>query len=296
MKYTLTGGAGNITKPLALALLEAGHTVTVIGRDAAKLKELTDAGAIAAIGSVEDVSFLTAAFRGADAVYTMVPPTHAATDWKAYIGQIGQNYATAITAAGVKQVVNLSSVGAHLPDGVGPVSGLHRAEKALNTLTDVNILHLRPAYFFQNLLANIPLVKGMGIIGANFSAAAGKFPIVATDDIAVVAAEALLSLDFQGHTIRYIASDETGTDQIAQVLGAAIGKTDLAWVKFTDEQALGGMIQAGLPEEVAKNYAEMNHAIDTGNMYADYFKHQPSLGKIKLTDFAKVFATAYAAG
>lgn len=296
MKYTLTGGAGNITKPLALALLQAGHTVTVIGRDAAKLKELTQAGAIAAIGSVEDVSFLTAAFSGADALYTMVPPTHAATDWKAYIGLIGQNYATAITAAGVKQVVNLSSVGAHLPDGVGPVSGLHRAEKALNTLTDVNILHLRPAYFFQNLLANIPLVKGMGIIGANFSAAAGKFPIVATDDIAAVAAEALLSLDFQGHTIRYIASDETGTDQIAQVLGAAIGKPDLVWVKFTDEQALGGMIQAGLQEEVAKNYAEMNHAIDTGNMYADYFKHKPALGKIKLTDFAKVFATVYAAG
>lgn len=296
MKYTLTGGAGNITKPLALALLKAGHTVTVIGRDAAKLKELIDAGAIAAIGSVEDVSFLTNAFRGADAVYTMVPPTYAATDWKAYIGQIGQNYATAITAAGVKQVVNLSSVGAHLPDGVGPVSGLHRAEKALNTLTYVNILHLRPAYFFRNLLANIPLVKGMGIIGANFATAAGKFPIVATDDIAAVAAEALLSLDFQGHTVRYIASDEIGTDQIAQVLGAAIGKPDLAWVKFTDEQALGGMIQAGLPEEVAKNYAEMNHAIDSGSMYADYFTNKPSLGKIKLADFAKLFASVYAAG
>lgn len=296
MKYTLTGGAGNITRPLALALLAAGHTVTVIGRDAAKLKELTAAGAIAAIGSVEDVSFLTTAFRGADAVYTMVPPTYAAADWKAYIGQIGENYASAITAAGVKRVVNLSSVGAHLPDGVGPVSGLQRAEKALNTLTDVNILHLRPAYFFQNLLANISLIKGMGIIGANFSTEPGRFPIVATDDIAAVAAEALLSSDFQGHTIRYIASDEIGTDQIAQVLGVAIGKPDLAWVKFTDEQALGGMIQAGLPEEIAKNYAEMNHAIDTGNMYADYFNHKPTLGKIKLADFAKLFASVYAAG
>lgn len=296
MKYTVTGGAGNISKPLTLALLQAGHNVTVIGRDAARLKELTEAGATAAIGSVEDSAFLTEAFRGADAVYTMVPPTLAASDWKAHIGQIGKNYATAITAAGVRQVVSLSSVGAHVPDGVGPVSGLHRVEQTLNTLTDVNILHLRPAYFYQNLFATIPLIKGMGIIGANFSAAAGKFPIVATDDIAAVAAEALLSLDFQGHSFRYIASDETGTDQIAQVLGAAIGKTDLAWVKFTDEQALGGMIQAGLPEEAARNYAEMNRAIDTGTMYADYFKHKPSLGKVKLTDYATVFASVYAAG
>ena len=114
MNYTLTGGAGNITKPIALALLKAGHSVTVIGRNAANLKELTDAGAAAAIGSVEDIAFLTQAFTGADAVYTMVPPTMPASDWKGYIGRIGKNYATAIAAAAVKKVVNLSSVGAHL--------------------------------------------------------------------------------------------------------------------------------------------------------------------------------------
>ena len=76
MKYVITGGAGNISKPLALQLLKAGHTVTVIGRNAANLTELTNAGAKAAIGSVEDIAFLTASFTGADAVYTMVPPVH----------------------------------------------------------------------------------------------------------------------------------------------------------------------------------------------------------------------------
>ena len=65
MKYVITGGAGNISKPLALQLLTAGHAVTVIGRSEGNLKELTDAGAKAAIGSVEDLAFLTAAFFGA---------------------------------------------------------------------------------------------------------------------------------------------------------------------------------------------------------------------------------------
>lgn len=296
MKYTLTGGAGNITKPIALALLKAGHAVTVIGRNAANLKELTDAGATAAIGSVEDIAFLAQAFTGADAVYTMVPPMMPASDWKGYIGGIGKNYATAIAAAAVKKVVNLSSVGAHLEDGVGPVSGLYRVENELNKLTDVAIKHLRPSYFYQNLLANIPLIKHMGIIGANFSAPSGKFPIVSTDDIAVVAAEALLALDFKGHSFQYIASDEVGTSQIAEVLGNAVGKPDLAWVQFSDEQALTGMIQAGLPEEVAKNFAEMNRAINTGIMYEDYFRHKPLLRSVKLTDFAKVFASVYHAG
>ncbi len=293
MNYILTGSAGNITKPLAMALLKAGHTVTVIGRNTANLKPLTDAGAKAAIGSVEDVNFLTETFKGADAVYTMVPPTFAAGDWKAHIGNIGKNFTEAIAASGVKNVVNLSSVGAHLAEGVGPVSGLYRAEQALNGLKDVNIVHLRPSYFYPNLLANIPLIKGKGIIGANFSAAPGTFPIVAPDDIADVAAEILRNLDFKGHTVRYVASDEVGTDQIAAALGAAIGKSDLAWITFTDEQALGGMLQAGLPEEVAKNYAEMNHSIHTGLMQEDYFKNKPILGKTKLADFAKVFATAY---
>ena len=129
MKYVITGSAGNISKPLALQLLKAGHEVTVIARNAANLSVLTEAGAKAAIGSVEDVTFLTETFTGADAVYTMVPPVHASTDWKGYIGIIGKNYTAAIKASGVKYVVNLSSIGAHLEDGCGPVSGLYRVEQ-----------------------------------------------------------------------------------------------------------------------------------------------------------------------
>lgn len=297
MKYTVTGGAGNITRPVALALLQAGHEVTVIGRNAANLKELTDAGASAAIGSVQDTAFLTEAFTDADAVYTMVPPNFAAADWKAAIGQTGKNFADAIRTAGVKNVVNLSSVGAHMAAGAGPVSGLYLVEKALNGLTDVNIKHLRPAYFYNNLLANIPLIKGMGIIGANFSAAPGTFPIVATSDIAAAAVESLLALNYKGHSIRYIVSDEVGTDLIAATLGAAIGKPDLAWVQFTNEQALAGMLQAGLPEEVARNYTEMNQAMHSGAMAEDYFATKTGVtGKVKLGEFAHVFAAAYHAG
>lgn len=294
MKYTITGGAGNISKPLALQLLKAGHEVTVIGRNAANLAELTNAGAKAAIGSVEDEAFLTEQFTVADAVYTMVPPVHSVTDWKAHIGKVGRIYATAIKASGVKFVVNLSSVGAHLANGIGPVSGLYRAEQALNELTDVHIKHLRPPYFYNNLLANIGMIKGMGIIGANFAASTGSFPIVAPADIADAAAEELQKLSFTGHSVRYLASDEVSTDQVASVLGASIGKPDLKWILFTDEQALSGMIQAGLPEEIAKNYAEMNHSIQTGTMLEDYFKNRPSVfGKMKLEDFAKVFAEIY---
>lgn len=294
MNYVLTGSTGNITKPLAEKLLSAGHQVTVIGRTAENLKSLTDKGAKAAVGSIEDIAFLTEVFKGADAVYTMVPPKWDASDWKAYIGSIGEKYAAAIKNAGVKYVVQLSSIGAHLPDGVGPVSGLYRVEQALNKLTDVNVRYIRPAYFYQNLLANIDMVKHAGIIGANFGVSDNKFTIVDPTDIAQAIFEELTALNFKGSSVRYVVSDEISTDQIASEIGKAIGKPDLKWVKFTNEQSLQGMKQAGLSEEIAKNYTEMGQSLDTGKMNEDYLKHRSSaLGKVKLKDFAKVFAAVY---
>jgi uncharacterized protein YbjT (DUF2867 family) len=294
MKYVITGGAGHISKPVVEKLLAGGHLVTVIGRNAANLKELVDKGATAAVGSVDDVKFLTETFKGADAVYTMVPPNMAAADWKSWIGQTGANYAQGIKNAGVKYVVNLSSIGAHLPDGVGPVSGLYRVEQALNALKDVNIKHLRPSFFFNNLLGNTGMVKQMNIIGSNFGGENFKMILVDTNDIAIAAVEELLKLNFSGNSIRYIASDEREINEVAKILGTAVGKPELPWVVFSDEQAYEGMLQAGLPKDVAKNYAEMGNSLQTGAMTEDYWKNHPStFGKIKLEDFAKTFAAVY---
>ena len=293
MNYAITGGAGHISKPLAEKLLSEGHQVTIIGRDAEHLRELVNRGAKPAAGSVEDIQFLEKAFAGADAVYTMVPPNFAVKDWKAYIAQIGKNYAGALQANNIKYVVNLSSLGAHMSEGAGPVSGLHGAEEALNELKDVNILHLRPAYFYYNFFNQAAMIRQMNIIGSNFGGE-NKLVLVDPADIAEVAADALLKLDFKGHEVRYIASDERTVNEIAKVLGTAVGKPDLQWTTFSDEQALGGMLQAGLPREIAKNFAEMGHALQTGEMASDYWEHRPrQLQKTKLEDFAKQFAEVY---
>ena len=294
MKYVITGASGNISKPLSEKLLNAGHQVTVIGRNADHLKELVDKGAQPAIGSVDDVDFLIKTFAGADAVYIMVPPNIKVANWKNYIAQMGGNYAKAIEANRVGHVVNLSSIGAHMADGCGPVSGLYHVEQTLNALADANIKHLRPGYFYQNLLGNIGLIKSLGIMGGNFGGPGSKLVLSNTDDIADVAADELIHLYFAGKTVRYMASDEKNGDEIARIVGAAIGKPDLHWAVFDDQQALLGMLQAGLPEEIAKNYVEMGHAIRTGEMTADYWKHHPGhLGKRKLEDFANLFAAIY---
>lgn len=296
MKYVILGGAGHISKPIALQLLAAGHEVTVIGRSAENLSTLVTKGAKAAIGSINDKDFLVQTFRGADAVYTMVPPTMEAEDWKGYFAEVGRKYATAIREADVSHVVNLSSIGAHNRDGCGPVSGLFRVEEALNSLEGVNILHLRPAYFYYNFLASIPMVKGMQIIGSNFGHETFSLAISDTSDIATEAARALLDLDFKGHSYRYLYSDERTTSEIAAVIGEAIGNKNLPWVAFTDEQMLDGLLAAGLPSEIASNYTEMGSAIRSGKLQEDFQLNRPSVsGKVKLEDFARQFKEAYEA-
>ena len=294
MKYVITGSLGNISKPLAERLVAAGHSVTVISSKADKVAQIEAIGAIAAIGSVEDIDFLTKTFSGADGVYTMVPPNFGSGNWKKYIAGIGENYAAAIKAAGVKNVVNLSSMGAHMPDGCGPVSGLFFVEKALNGLDGVNVKHLRPGFFYPNFLGNIGMVKHMGIIGANYGEGS-KLVLVHPDDIAEAATEELLGLTFKGKSYRYITSDEKTTNEVAAILGNAIGKPELPWIDLKDEDLLAGLLQAGLPEEIAKNYVEMGAAMRSGEMSADYnLNRLAQFGKTKFEAFAPVFATIYA--
>ena len=296
MKYVITGSLGHISKPVATALVKAGHDVTVITSNSARVKDIEALGAKAQVGAVEDVAFLEKAFAGADIVYTMTPPSYFAKDLKAHLAQVGKNYAAAIRANHIKYVVNLSSMGAHLPAGVGPVSGLHGGEQALNAVPGINVRHLRPAYYYYNFLSMIPLVKHMDVIGSNFNIGDKKFPITDQADIAAIAIDELLRHDFTGISVRYIASDEVSTSDIASVIGKAVGKPGLQWVQFTDEQALGGMMQGGLPEEAAKNLVEMGRALQSGIMTEDYWKHRPArLEKTKLEDFSKVFAAAYSA-
>jgi uncharacterized protein YbjT (DUF2867 family) len=291
MKITITGSLGNISKPLTEILVKAGHAVTVISSNADRADEIKALGAIPAIGLITDVDFLTQTFKGADAVYAMVPPNFGAKEWKNYIAGIGQNYADAITATRVKKVVHLSSIGAHLEDGTGPITGIHRVENILNKLEGVAVKHLRAAFFYINLYANVDMIKHAGIIGSNYGADA-PMVLVHPNDIAAVVAEELQG-NFTGKSVRYVASDEKTAGQVAKALGTAIGKPELPWVAFTDADNIAGAIGAGLPEEIAVNYTEMGAAVRTGILWEDYLKHKPVLGKIKLEDFAVEFAKAF---
>jgi uncharacterized protein YbjT (DUF2867 family) len=292
MKITITGSLGNISKPLAQQLISAGHELTIISSSADKVAAIEALGATAAIGLVTDIDFLTKAFTGADVVYTMVPPNLGASNFREYVGSIGKNYAEAIAKAGVPRVVNLSSIGAHLNSGTGPIKGMYDVETVLNQLNNVAIKHLRAPFFYVNFLENIDMIKHMGILGANYPATA-RLVMVHPEDIAAVAAEELQK-EFTGKSVRYLVSDDRTLGPITTVLGTAIGKPELPWVEFTDDQAFNGMLQNGLPPEMARNFVEMGTAIRSGVLWTDFDQNKPQAqGSIKLEAFAQEFADRF---
>jgi uncharacterized protein YbjT (DUF2867 family) len=293
-KYIITGSIGHISKPIVEALVKAGHQVVVITSKPQNQAQIEALGATAAVGSVQDATFVNATFSDADVVYTMIPPIWNTTDWRASQNEIARIYTQAIRQSSIKYVVNLSSIGAHLGNGAGPIDGLADFEQLLNQLDGVKVSHLRPSFFYYNLFSQIGLLKQVGIMGANYATGNEKVALVHTDDIAAVAVQQLLALDFDHQSVTYISSDERTGAEIAQVLSSAVGKP-APWVAFSDEQAKEGMLQAGLLETHANGYVQLGQAMRNGTLDEDYLKSQPVKGKISLEEFAKEFVRAYEA-
>jgi uncharacterized protein YbjT (DUF2867 family) len=292
MNFTLTGSLGNTGKPLAEQLVKAGHSVTVITSDATRKEAIESIGAKAAIGSVTDTNFLADAFSEADGVFAMTPPNLGGSNIISNTTEAGKAFAAAIKKAAVKKVVMLSSIGADLPSGNGPIAGLHNIEGLYNQLDDVAVTYLRAGYFYLNFFNDIPVIKGMGIMGANYPATT-SLPLVHPADIAVAAAEELQHAS-SGKKIRYVVSDIVTPGELAASLGKAVGKENLPWIEMTDEQFLGALTQAGLPEEMAGLYTEMGKGFREGHIPAHFVSEgSPVEGKVKLSDFAKEFATKF---
>jgi uncharacterized protein YbjT (DUF2867 family) len=294
MKIVVTGSLGHISKPLTIDLVKRGHRVTVISSKTERQKEIESLGAIAAIGTVEDVTFLTDAFTGADIVFSMVPPGNYLNQGRDLMAEwrgIGNNLARAIEASAVKRVIHLSSIGAHLEKGSGIIIGHHDIEVILSKLSDVAITFMRPVGFYYNLFGFVPMIKKEGLIAANYGAEE-QLVWVSPLDIADAIAEEMKTPPV-GRKVRYVASDELTGNETAAILGAAIGKPDLKWILISDEQRQKVLEAVGLNADIAAGLVEMFSAQHSGLLMEDYYRHKPVLGKVKLTDFAKEFATAF---
>jgi uncharacterized protein YbjT (DUF2867 family) len=294
--YVITGATGNTGRRVAEALLAKGKPVRVVGRRADRLQPLVDRGAEPFVASVDDAGAMTRALTGATAAYLMIPPSYGEPDFRRYQNRVGQALADAVAAAGASHVVNLSSVGAHLGEGVGPIKGLYDQEQRLNRLAGVRILHLRPTFFMENFLFNVSLVRQAGINGTPMRADLA-IPMIATQDIAAVAARRLLALDFSGTSVQELLGQRDLTMvEATRILGRAIGKADLPYVQFPYEEAEKAMTGMGMSPDAARSFIEMYRAFNEGLIRPTESRSAANTTPTSFEQFADTFAAAYAQG
>ncbi|MCW3463465.1 NmrA family NAD(P)-binding protein [Chitinophaga nivalis] len=284
MKIVLTGSLGNISKPLTKILTGEGHQVTLISSDASKIPQIEALGAQPAIGKIQDLPFLIQTFKEADVVYCMNPLDFTASELTAWSGYT-DNYIQAIRETGVKRAVVLTGWIANCLKSVEP-------EKEWKTLTDVAITFMRPGVFYSNFYILKDMIRQQGVIHSNYGGD-DMIAFVAPEDIAAAIAEEINTPVATGTKIRYVASEELTCTQAAQIIGEAIGKPDLQWEIIPGEQLKQDLEAAGMTDVFASLLVEMHENMHNGNAQKDYYLNRPVLGKTKLRDFAKTFATWY---
>jgi uncharacterized protein YbjT (DUF2867 family) len=185
-----------------------------------------------------------------------------ALDYRAFQNKIGESIAAAIKKSGVKYVVNLSSLGADLPEGTGPIKGLYDQEQRLNKLEGVNILHLRPTYYMENLLWTIEMIISKGVIGDPIKSDL-KMALIATRDVAKAVADHLVTKSFSGKSVKELLGQRDLTmDEAAKIIGRKIGKPDLKYVTFSYEDSYKGFVAAGMSEDVSRLFVEMGKGMN----------------------------------
>ena len=288
--YVILGASGNTGSIIADSLLLRREKVRVVGRDEGRLQRFVRKGAEAFTGDVSDAAALTKAFGGARAAYLMSPPAKSREDQERDSDAI----AKAVEESGLRYAVHLSGYGAHVPEGTGPIVGLHSTEQKLNAISGLNVLHLRAAYFMENNLAAIGMIHGMGVFG-NALLPDLKLPMIATRDVGDYAAQRLLDLDFSGKQTRELLGErDLSMTEATAVIARGIGKPDLGYEQFPYDQVQQALTQMGVPPKVAALYIEMYKAINAGVVAAQEPRSRENTTPISFEKFVQdVFAPAY---
>ena len=196
--YAITGITGQVGSQVAQALLDAGHEVRAVVRDAVKGKQWAAKGCEVALADVTDASALGAAFEKVAGVFVLLPPHFdPSPDFRESNVAIDTFY-KALSAASPGKVVCLSTVGAQATQP-NLLNQLGLLEKRLGTLS-LPIVFLRAGWFMENAKWDIEPARRTGVMPSFLQPLDKPVPMVATVDVARVAAE-LLQQNWQGSRI-----------------------------------------------------------------------------------------------
>jgi uncharacterized protein YbjT (DUF2867 family) len=289
---TIMGASGNTGKMIAETLLKNGEKVRVLGRFAERLKELERRGAEVMIGDATDAAHLRAAFRGAEAVYTLIPPHPASTDFRSHQHRISQAIIEAVRASGVRYVVSLGTI---VESTTCPAAGVGSHEDRLKSLDGVHTLALHAGFFFENHFLGLSGIKHKGVYGSPIRPDVAV-AMIATRDIAAVAARALRQRDFKGFEVRELLGERDLTmKEVTHILGDRIGKPNLPYVQLSPADFIAGLLQMGLSQNFAGEVEQAFSGINEGHSRSKEGRRPGNTTPTRFEEFAEVLAHAYRA-
>lgn len=222
MRIAVVGATGRIGAKLTRTLLAAGHQVKALSRGGPALDALVEAGAEPFLGSFDTgAGELDGVFQDVEAAFLMVK-----TDWNNIEGHypaVAQRFVDALGGSPVKLAVSLTAMGADAAGKTGHFELFHHLEQRLNELNEINLVHLRAAWFMENTLAWTASVARYGRL-AWFYEPDLKMPWVATEDIAELAANELTNPTGEHRRIRETGSQDLTMNELAAIVGREIGK------------------------------------------------------------------------
>jgi uncharacterized protein YbjT (DUF2867 family) len=286
VRIAITTPTGNIGRRLTKRLLDqGGHELILFARNPDKLKEEQTKGAKVVQGDLEDAASVKKATQGADALFFLIPPNFNVPNHRVYYGKLARAGADAVKANRVNHTVLLSSIGAHLPEGTGPILGLHDAEKIFAQVTK-GLTILRPGWFMENHLYQLDSIKNMNSI---FMPLSGDItlPMIATADIADRAARVITGpVPFQPKILALHGPKDYSLNECATIIGQGIGK-EVRHVQVPPAQAKEAMIGMGATEGVADTMLEMYAGFQGGTITDEVTRSPDTTTPTRFETFVK---------
>lgn len=261
--YVITGISGNTGSAAATALLAGGHRVRALVRDVSRATAWRDRGVELVEGDVTNADSLARAYDGADGAYALAPAEPHDSDPLDFYRVVADAVRRGAASAGLERLVFLSSEGAHLTQGTGPILGAHYAEAILAGAVP-RTTFLRPSFFQENWRPVFGLAREQGIMPSMMQPLDLARAQVATADIGEEVATLLTEpeppaiVELAG-PVAYSADD--AATAMAHALGREVKAVPVpreAW-----EETLTG---AGLGQSYASLLCEMYDGINAGHV------------------------------
>jgi uncharacterized protein YbjT (DUF2867 family) len=295
--YVILGATGNIGSVIANQLLAKGEKIRVIGRNPEKLRLLAAKGAETISADVHYADALATALSGARAAFLMIPPAMTSPDYRQDQERIGDAIATAVEKSKIRYAVGLSSFGAQVASGTGPIAGLHDFEQKLNHIPGLNVLHLRPAYFMENHLMAVPMIQNTGVFAGALEPEL-MVATIATRDIGEYAGERLLKLDFAGRqTQELLGERDLSMNTVTAIIGRALHNPQLHYLQLPYAHIAQGLSGMGVSAKTAEQFVEMYRAINERVVVPEHARSASNTTATSFETFVQeVFVPAFQRG